>query len=269
MKTVLVTSFDDNYMEYSKVFVKTLSENYSGKDIIDLYCLVPENILSYEQEFIDSVGDIGNLRLSFKCSKKFLDLSNKLLLSGKDYITINAWHRIFIPSICSDFERAIYIDSDTIVLRDIDPIINFNEKSVFAAYIQDDPDLSMNLFGTYDRPYFNAGVFIVDLNYWRNSGIEDKMVNDIISSNTTSFLDQDALNVYFADVLTVLPITFNYPHWYHENDLTYIKSPIIVHFIGPNKPWHNYQSKSIFPIRWKQKHYDITGIKLDGMIPND
>ena len=262
MKTVLVTSFDYEYMQYSYVFVKTLSENYSGKDVLTLYCLVPEDILHLEDSFLQTLGTINNLDIHFICSDKFVKFSLNENIHGHKYISKNAWHRIFIPSVCSDFDKVIYIDSDTIILRDIDPILNFPMHNKFNAFIENDPGMSNRLFRNMDSIYFNAGVFIADLKYWIDSGIEDKMISLAISGNYADYLDQDMLNLFFNDVFAPLPITFNYPCWYDENHEVYIGSPIVAHFVGNVKPWRNHKSSSILPEKWRRKHMEITGIDV-------
>lgn len=263
MKTALVTSFDREYLKYSYVFVKTLSENYSGSESITLYCLVPEDTLELESDFKNTLGDLGKISIKFVCHPGYTHMDNNSKLHGTGYISNNAWHRIFIPSIFRNFDRVIYIDSDTMVSRDIDPILSYEPHTAFAAFIENNPDLSMALFRSQDIPYFNAGVFIADLNYWRNSGIEKNMIDLILDGKTTKFLDQDMLNKFFKNDISPLPITFNYPAWYDENHEVYIKSPIIVHFVGNMKPWKSHKSSSILPKRWRQKHLEITGIDLE------
>lgn len=250
-------------MDYSYVFVKTLSENYSGKDILTLHCLVPEDMLSMEQDFINTLGHLGNVSVKFVCSKEFTDMQKFGKLHGSDYISSNAWHRIFIPSLFVDFDTAIYIDSDTMVMRDIDPLLSFETNSKFAAFIENTTSMPSRVFGTPDRAYFNAGVFIADLNYWRNSGIKNRMIEMLDAGETTKFLDQDMLNLFFNPVISPLPITFNYPAWYDENHNIYINNPIIVHFVGNAKPWQQHDEKSILPKRWRQKHLEITGVDLE------
>lgn len=263
MRTVLVTSFDENYMKYSYVFVKTLAENYHGVEPLTLFCLVPEDIVDLELNFISVLGNLNNLSVKFLCSSEFTELQNKKLLHGSSYISNNAWHRIFIPSIFTEYDRVIYIDSDTIVTRDIQPILDYSPYTTFAAFIENNPEMSMSLFGSMDVPYFNAGVFIADLNYWRSENIQDKMVSTILSGKVTKFLDQDMLNKFFTNQLSPLPITFNYPAWYDENYEVYISNPIIVHFVGNMKPWKKHSSKSILPKKWRDKHMEITGIDLE------
>jgi lipopolysaccharide biosynthesis glycosyltransferase len=206
MKTVVVTSFDANYLQYSYVFVKTLSENYHGSTVLDLYCLVPEDVLGMENIFVENLGDVSNLNIKFICSDKFSKFSANERVSGSEWISKNAWHRIFIPSLCKDFDRVVYIDSDTMIMRDVSPLINFNLTNKFAAFIENNFNSAERVFEDQDRVYFNAGVFVADLNYWRSLGLEEKMINDVLLHGVTLMLEQDRLNIAFNDVVITFKI---------------------------------------------------------------
>ena len=55
-KTLVVTSFDENYFNYACVPIKTLGLNYSGTPKLNVRCLVPENLQKRESEFIDIIN---------------------------------------------------------------------------------------------------------------------------------------------------------------------------------------------------------------------
>ncbi len=263
MKTVVVTSFDYNYLQYSYVFVKTLSENYHGNSKLDLYCLVPEDVLQYEKMFVENLGSVDNLSIKFICSDEFSRFSSNEKVSGSEWISKNAWHRIFIPSVCKDFDRVVYVDSDTMIMRDIDPLINFNLTNKFAAFIENNFNSAHRLFGDQDRIYFNAGVFVADLNYWRSLNLEEKIIKDVLSEGVTLMLEQDRLNLAFSNVFQPLPITFNYPAYYEDSWQVAITNPLVVHFFGPNKPWQKENNVLPLAIKWREKHFKITGVNLN------
>lgn len=263
MKTVVVTSFDANYLQYSYVFVKTLSENYHGNTALELYCLVPEDVLSMEKMFVENLGDVSNLNIKFVCSDSFSRFSSNKEVSGYEWISKNAWHRIFIPSICKDFDKVVYIDSDTMIARDISPLINFNLTNKFAAFIENNFNSAHRLFGDQDRIYFNAGVFVADLNYWRSLNLEEKITKEVLSEGVTLMLEQDRLNLAFNGVFQPLPITFNYPAYYEDSWQVAITNPLVIHFLGPNKPWKAESTTLPLAVKWREKHYEITGVNLN------
>jgi lipopolysaccharide biosynthesis glycosyltransferase len=249
----VVTSFDKNYMEYSKVMINTLSKNYHGKDILSVYCLVPHDILNKQDEYIKSVYK-NNVSIKFVSSEKF---NNAKYLVEREQYTKNVWHRIFAGSLLPDVEKIIYIDPDIIVLRDIEPLINYKNLSPFSAYIEDDfQGHCLDIYGSQDVVYFNDGVFIADLNYWREQDIESKLI-DYAKKNNTKFVDQDAFNYVMRDIVRPLPVTFNF--FVDKQALYYsVESPLLVHFSGPIKPWNSDMDGNKYCVAWQEEYKLLT-----------
>ena len=251
--TVIVTSFDENYMEYSKVMIKTLSQNYSGATVLDLYCLVPDSLMQEEDAFVYSLGDLKNIKISFRSSPKF----KNLVVDKSEWFTKSAWHRIFISSISLSHDRAIYIDPDCMILRDIMPLLNYPNHNPFIALVQDDfSNHSEIAYGSPDIPYINDGVFITDLNFWRNNRVEEKLLNYLKENGQTRFIEQDTLSIFMQPFLSPLPVTFNF--LVHKIELyENTPSPMIIHFCGPEKPWlSGWDNK--YHVMWKNVFNTLT-----------
>ena len=251
-KNSIVTSFDENYMEYAKVMVKTLSENYNGLDRLSLYCLVPDYLIDKEKEFVSSL-DVTNLNISFKCSEKLKDLD----VYNSGWFTKNAWHRLFLASVLPEEQRIVYIDPDCMVLRDISPLLNYPMYSSFVACPQDDFSKHCEVsFGSPDIPYINDGVFITDLNFWRENDMESKMLSYLSKNGQTEFVDQDIISISMLPFISPLPVTFNFIvarlELYNNTP-----SPMIVHFNGPEKPW-KFNIENIYHDAWKEKFKSLT-----------
>ena len=238
MRKVIVTSFDKNYISYSRVMIRTLSINYHGNEPLDVVCLVPSNILSLQDEYIKSV-DCDNLNISFVTSDKYLSMINEGIDTSHKDAASNCNHRMFIGSACPDYDVAIYIDPDTIIMRDISPLLTYPLRNHFMAMVEI-TDSNIVSFNDPDRPYFSNGVFIADLNFWRKAEIEEKLINLIKTSGPLFLAEQDAMNAILIDHWSPLPMSFNMfdwmvyanPHIAESND-----NPLIVHFVGTMKPW--------------------------------
>lgn len=253
MKTIIVTSFDENYIDYSKVMIKTLSDNYNGEKSLILYCLVPDYLMDKENLFKESFNGLNNINIYFKSSLEFKNMD----LRESKWFTKNAWHRMFISSICKEYDRAIYIDPDCMVMRDISPILNYPNYNPFIALVQDDfSKHSEIVFGSPDIPYINDGVFITDLNFWRANDIESKMINYVKEKGQTKFIEQDVISIFMQPFISPLPVTFNFfvdKIELYENT----PSPLIVHFNGPNKPWLS-NSDNIYHNLWNDLFKALT-----------
>ena len=113
-KTLVVTSFDENYFNYACVQIKTLGLNYSGTPKLNVRCLVPEKLQKRESEFIDII-DQNNLDIKFITSEKYTKFEDSGFAFEKDYITKNMHHRLFLGSTFIDYDKVIYIDPDTLI----------------------------------------------------------------------------------------------------------------------------------------------------------
>jgi len=253
MRTAIVTSFDKNYIVPSMVSLKSLSSNYHGQDKLDVVCLVSPDIIEMKDEYVSKLN-ANNLNIDFRCSTKFIEMVDDGLAHASNHISSHCNHRIFLGSVLSDYEKAIYIDSDIVVCRDISPLLHFPMRNKIMAMAEYN---SMNVitFNDPDRPYFNNGVFIVDLNYWRDSNVEQLMINFIEKNGPTTCPEQDAMNYVFLDVWSPLPFSFNSFHYWMTSMPIFAKNntnPIIVHFVGPHKPWNGNGTEWEHGTEWEK-----------------
>lgn len=249
----IVTSFDENYIDYSKVMVKTLCENYHEEKEIPLFCLVPDYLMDQESDYIKSIGDY-KIKIRFASSKKFNEADYFI---EREQYTKNAWHRLFIGSLFPEIDKVLYLDPDMIFLRDASPLISYKTRGPIAAYIEDDfQSLCLEIYGNQDVVYFSDGVFIADLNYWRENDIEEKLINYAKTRNT-KFVDQDAFNFVLHDIVEPLPVNFNFCA--DKAELYYtVTDPLIVHFSGPKKPWKDDMGGNKYCIKWREKYKLLT-----------
>jgi lipopolysaccharide biosynthesis glycosyltransferase len=263
VKTTIVTSFDKNYLMPSMVFMKSLSDNYDGAKPLSVVCLVPQDVLPMVSWYRD-VLNVSNLNIEFRCSDKFLGMLESGNAHESGYISSHCNHRIFLGSVLPDFDKAIYIDPDTIILRSISPLLMYPMRNKLLAALEYS-SMNVKSFYDFDRPYFNNGVFIADLNYWRDSGAEDRMNQFTKDNGPTLCPEQDAMNYAFIDVWSPLPFSFNSFHTYMESMEHLAKendNPVIVHFVGPSKPWINKFRNTKWERAWHECYAKIFGEEL-------
>jgi lipopolysaccharide biosynthesis glycosyltransferase len=118
----------------------------------------------------------------------------------------------------------IFLDSDIVVLGNIDYLIDFKES--FGAVRE--------LF--IDQ--YNTGVMVIG-NKYLNPKITEDLINLTNIYGITEHLDQDIINNYFTDVIIAIPIEYNYLKIYSKQIFQntglpdYIK---VIHYIV-KKPW--------------------------------
>jgi lipopolysaccharide biosynthesis glycosyltransferase len=241
------SAFDSNYAPYAAALIRSLSF-YSSRPI-RFHVIVPEsdrqhpNILSLEGEFAHT----WNLDLHIYSSNQLSEMANEGLISDVGYINVYTYSKLLFSSLLPrEVDKFLYLDPDTFIRRDPEPLFAFEYGGIFAACLEIKP-WAEQLFGIPDKLYFNAGVFITSLEYWRNNKVFDKCLETLKIRGQTHFMDQDVLNCVFDNKFSVLPKTFNTfgDEFFALSTLENLTNPLVVHFAGGNKPWS--QSRRVSP----------------------
>jgi lipopolysaccharide biosynthesis glycosyltransferase len=194
-------------------------------------------------------------RFGFKFQFYKIDYSQIKNAPVSHHVNLASYNRLFLSNILNEkIERVLYLDSDIIVLGQIDTLLDCDIKDFFvgaAAEIITNSDRNRLELNSFDQ-YFNAGVLVVNLKKWREENIFSKFV-DFISKNSykIKYWDQDVLNYCLKNKWLRLPQKYNLTHFYfYPNDYTpsYFglnqtqyeeiqKDPVIIHYTSHQKPW--------------------------------
>lgn len=173
--------------------------------------------------------------------------------------------RLLIPDLLTrEVERAVYLDCDVIVERDLGEL--FDTAMADDAAVMAVPDVQAPLVGSYagvplwherglppGRWNFNSGVMLMDLDVWRRDGIGEAAVACMRAApEGVVVLDQHALNIAASGRIGALDPRWNQQaelFWDsgYDQSLPYSREqvedvrhdPWIVHFSNKVKPWHN------------------------------
>jgi lipopolysaccharide biosynthesis glycosyltransferase len=81
--------------------------------------------------------------------------------------------------------RAVYLDSDVLVQADLSPLFTLGLDGAAVAGVRDlmitttDHPSSGVRERDRSRPYFNAGVLVIDLGTWRDSGVGERLLTHL------------------------------------------------------------------------------------------
>ena len=152
------------------------------------------------------------------------------------------YYRAFIPRLFPLYEKAVYIDSDTILRGDIGELFDIDLGDKVLAAMVDPKVTTIPEFRNYvdnalDVPhteYVNSGVQVMDLKKMRKMKYLSIMI-DLIRKYDADLVapDQDYLNVILRG-----QIMFMDPKWNAEPVEDLPRSVKLVHFNLFNKPWH-------------------------------
>lgn len=253
----IVASSDNNYAQHVGVMFHSLLANTSQ----------PENV---QIHLISDAIEDDNLRKLKVCVGNFGSNINIICADHKRYEGLPtlrygtaAYQRIslgdYLPSTAL---KAIYLDCDVLVLGDIIELWDQPLAGKPVAAVENLSPKACKSLGFSRVDYFNSGVLVADLQWWRKHDIYNQAVSFIQQhSSQLQYVDQCTLNHIFKDNWKKLSLSWNQQAdiygvlkkysdgcGYSKTDIKQaIKSPKIVHFIGEQKPWllncfHPYKS---------------------------
>lgn len=208
-----------------------------------------------------------------------LDKFKNLLISP--IYSIVTYFRFLIPEILKDCNKCIYLDSDIIVRHSLTDFWNTDIENKACAVVADqngDNILESNRLRIKNLHYFNAGVLLMNLNYWRENNLCGHLIEDLQSHQYEyKYYDQDAMNALLYDKVVFVSFKYNFQNelylknryisfeYWDDIDKS-AKDPVIIHYCAAIKPWHSncihpakdeyweYAKKYSF-INLKSKHY--------------
>lgn len=164
------------------------------------------------------------------------------------------YYRFLIPSLLPECHKAMYMDCDMVVNAPLNELWETPLDGMACAAVEDqtaDDVRHSNRTGV-DYPYFNSGLLLMNLDYWRSHNLAAKCV-EFIAENPERCLypDQDALNHILAGKTVYLPYRYNFQHYMflnkyelflHRNkwnDIDRAMNDIaIMHYCFMIKPWN-------------------------------
>lgn len=208
---------------------------------------------------------IKNFVVMFNAEVYFIDISD-YLEHFKGEINTSGFHpivlaRLFLESYLPDtIDKVLYLDCDVIANGNIWKLEKEKlEGKAFAAV----PELCMpqkqkgKIGLKNEDTYFNCGVMLINLKYWREKKISEQFLRYFVEKNgKLLYNDQDILNHCCKGRIQELSFTYNYnpavyyfpryfirnyqPQYYCENAKKYKsirKNPVLIHFMGEERPW--------------------------------
>lgn len=234
---------DDNYIPYLGIVLQSLIDNSSEKYLYEIKVL-SNNIKRKNKEKIKNF-EKENVNIEFvDISKSINKIKNQLCI--RDYFSQATYYRLFIPELYPQYDKAIYLDSDIIILSDIANLYSIDIDDDLLGAAPDGIMGSIDVFKEYAekvvgvrsyKNYFNAGVLIMNLKELRKYGLLDKFLYLLDTIKFAVAQDQDYLNRLCKGRVTMISDTWN--------RMPIIKEVLnrdklnIIHYNMANKPWRS------------------------------
>jgi lipopolysaccharide biosynthesis glycosyltransferase len=243
-------SADENYLKHLQVAIISLLINCSDCSRLRLYIL--DGGLSEEsKEKLDAIAKNFSTKINF-CTEA-QSVYNEYTVNASR-MSNAAYYRISIPDVLPDVEeRALYIDCDLVVEGDVLELqaIQFEQHEAIAAVQDISRTAAYRQLDIPSNQYFNSGVMLLNLPFWRSKKISDQVRQfKINSSHLLTTNDQCALNGVLWNHWQRLPPSWNQQSGVYKRRLRRkgtgytekeideaILHPKIIHYVGARKPW--------------------------------
>ena len=261
----IVACIDKRFVMPTGVMMYSVCVNNPDVDIV-FHVIHDDSVTSkYRRDLEETVTVIEGKSIMFYHIDvtKFLCFPN--VTTGTTMI-LASYYRLMLSEILpQSIHKVLYMDGDIIVRHSLLPLWNTDLKDYAVGAVPDVIEIeyskaySKRLNYPSQLGYFNAGVLLVNLEYWR----EHNVVTDFISfiqkhADILLCHDQDLLNVLFSDKKVMLPIKYNltsgflwkqpqYDFRKYEKEMEEAwRDPVIVHFTA-EKPWSSYRRHTKHP----------------------
>lgn len=277
-KSKLVPVFfacDNKFVPYMMVTLKSLIDNASPKRDYRIHVLHTD-ISAKNQELVKTLENDY-------CKVEFNDVSRQLeqiakKIALRDYYSATTYYRLFIADMFPEYDKVAYIDSDTIVLKDIARFVDYDLEDNYIGAIRDQLVSQTDIYGTYAEKvlgvsreaYFNAGVVLINCRQFRKKGILKQFTNFLNTYRFVVAQDQDYLNILCKN--NILWIDGKWNVQMMGNPTCEEKDFALIHYNLAAKPWH-YRDCRYADYFWKYAKltpgYDILKSVLENFSEDD
>ena len=232
---------DDNFVKFTVVSIFSLKQNASKEYKYRIYVLnmgITEKMTEKLRELEDDNFSI----ILCDVSDYLVSISEKLPI--RDYYSKTTYYRMFISEMFPEYDKAIYIDSDTVVQGDVSELFLTDIGDSYVGACHEQAMVQVNEYGKYAESvvgisrnnYFNAGMILINCDMFRQRTVLDKFIHYLGVYDFVVTQDEDYLNLICKDHVYWLDQRWNTEGF---GEIPYpIEEAKIIHYIMVSKPWH-------------------------------
>lgn len=266
-------SISDDFTKYAAVSLHSLVKNTNPENDYTVYFLSQD--LSKEHQ--DDLKKLGSDNVHIK----FFHIDEDLVAPIKnrkenylrgDFFTMSIFYRLFIPELFPQYDKAIYIDSDTVVNDDIAKLYNIDlSNNLFGAcvdssiqYVEKMVKYIKDVLALDPKKYINSGMLVMNSKVFREEHFIDRFMDLLAKYHFDCIApDQDYLNEIGEG--RILYIDGKWDAMPNDNTEP-LADPSLIHYNLFFKPWHfrNVQYENYFWTSAKEtKFYNELKQELD------
>lgn len=244
---------DKDFVKYTMVSMKSIMENADRSRKYHIYIL-HMGITEATQAKVLAMAD-EEFAIDFvDVTDKMKSIADKLPI--RDYYSNTTYFRLFIPDMFPQYRKALYIDSDTIVVGNIAELYDHKLGKLYAGVCPDRVVAQTDILGDYVEKvlgvkrtrYFNAGVMLMNCSQFRENHLLDEFLEMLHVYLFVVAQDQDYLNLICKN-----QVLYMEPKWNAQvfGELACPEEEVgLFHFNMAAKPWH-YEDCRLAEYFWK------------------
>lgn len=266
-------NIDSNYVKHCAVTLVSLFEN--NKEPISVHILA-NGLTVEEQKILIHLAEKYDNKVFFYAPDDNL-LKGFTIRKFSKRISMATYYRCILADILpKNIDRLLYIDCDIVILGNISDFWNTPLDGIGVAAVEDigcgEKERYEILKYPMEDSYFNAGVLMINLRYWREQQVGRACIDYFHDyPERILFNDQDLLNSILHKSKVLVDLRWNVQDGFYRNpkNITQewrtkyeyvLKNPVILHYTN-RKPW-DYDSQH--PLREEYfKYLDMTPWKGD------
>lgn len=232
---------DNGYAPYISVSVDSLAEHVSPSHRYAVYILHA----GLNEEATQKLCALSRENVCVQC----VDISDRLqaLIDSTKHrdVYLGATHyRLFIADLFPQYDKAVYLDGDTVVNTDIEKLYRTDIGGCLVGAANDEYVFRTTVLRRYaavalgilPQSYFNDGVLLLNLRTMRNENFYARFVSLLQTCRYMVAQAKDIWNVLCRDRVYYFAQSWNTIPQSEEDDDAPV--PKIVHFAHTFKPWH-------------------------------
>ena len=232
---------DENFVKFTAVTINSLIANASKEFSYDIHILCTKISEDKKQKVINLAPE--NFKVYFDDVTNYLK-SISYRLPIRDYYSKTTYYRLFISEMFPELDKALYLDSDMIVLGDISELYNHDIGENYVGACNEQAMVQTDVYGTYvekciglDRnKYFNAGMLLINCAQFRKQKILDQFIRLLHEYSFVVTQDEDYLNFICKDKVFWIENSWNVETY---GEIKYSETTAkIIHYLMVGKPWH-------------------------------
>lgn len=215
----LAMGISDEYTPYLYVSLSSILAHASAGNNYDIVILTSGVTEQNRNMLLQLATGKNNVSIRFVSVDEIISSYTFFI---RDWFHPIIYARLLIPDLMSDYERVLYLDSDTVALTDIAELYSADLHGKILGGVRDTAhvavysipnsdvkfDLDVRLKLRYPHEYINTGVLLYDIQRFRKE-YTSSFLMEYSSSNEWKWQDQDIFMTLCEGKIRLLPCEWN------------------------------------------------------------